>query len=173
MNGRITPWQSYRQVATQTATPGQLILMLYDGAIRFLEGALKAFGADDPLEHFQTINNNVQRAQAILQELSGALNVSQGGQLAETLQALYHYLDRRLQESNVRKEPGGIKEAIDRLTVLRDAWAQMLQAPAGSSPGPAPRPVGVTPAPTEPRVASYAPALELNRRHAATFSALT
>lgn len=172
MNVRSTPWQSYRQVATQTATPGQLILMLYDGALRFLEGALKAFGADDPLEHFQTINNNVQRAQAILQELSSALNVQQGGPLAETLQALYHYLDRRLQESNVRKEPAGIKEAIDRLTVLRDAWAQMLQAPAGSDPAPVLRPTAAEP-PSEPQPTSYAPALGLDRRRAAAFTALT
>lgn len=171
MNARTSPWQSYRQVATQTASPGQLILMLYDGALRFLETALKAFGEDDPLEHFQTINNNVQRAQAILQELSSALNVQQGGQLAETLQALYHYLDRRLQESNVRKEPAGIKEAIDRLTVLRDAWAQMLRDPGASGPGPAPR--AAAEAPSEPPPASYAPSLGLGRPRAAAFTALT
>ena len=48
--------RSYRTIATQTAPPGQLVLMLYDGAIRFLECALAAFEYEDPLEFNETIN---------------------------------------------------------------------------------------------------------------------
>ena len=44
------PWQSYRQVSTQTASPGQLVLMLFDGAIRFLDRALEGFELEDPVE---------------------------------------------------------------------------------------------------------------------------
>lgn len=128
--------KSYLQVATQTASPGQLVLMLYDGAIRFLERALHGFSSDDPAEFNQTINNNVQRAQAILDELNTALDTGAGGQFAENLRSLYNYLDRRLEESNLRKEPDGIEETIQRLSVLRDAWREMLQkSPAdGASP---------------------------------------
>lgn len=128
--------KSYLQIATQTASPGQLVLMLYDGAIRFLERALQGFSSDDPAEFNQTINNNVQRAQAILDELNTALNTGAGGEFAENLRRLYNYLDRRLEESNLRKEPDGIEETIQRLSVLRDAWREMLQkSPAdGASP---------------------------------------
>lgn len=120
------PWQSYRQVTTKTAPPGQLVLMLFDGAIRFLERALAGFDYDDPLEFNLTINNNVQRAQDILRELDASLDLVRGGDLAVTLHRLYDYLDRRLTDSNLKKKPDGIREAIQRLTVLRDAWRQML-----------------------------------------------
>ena len=124
---RLNPWQSYRQVATETASPGRLVLMLYDGAIRFLEQARLGFGKDDPLEFNQTINNNLIRAQAILNEMNASLDMEAGGDLSQALRSLYNYLDRRLQESNQRKEEKGIVEVIGRLTVLRDAWAEMLQ----------------------------------------------
>ena len=75
------------QVATKTASPGQLVLMLYDGAIRFLEGTLRGFGLDDPAESNATINDNVQRAQAILDELNAALNMGAGGEFAEKLRS--------------------------------------------------------------------------------------
>ena len=59
MRRAVNPWQSYRQVATQTATPGQLVLMLFDGAIRFLDRALAGFDLDDPAECNSTVSNNV------------------------------------------------------------------------------------------------------------------
>lgn len=123
----VNPWASYRSVATQTASPGQLVLMLFDGAIRFLECALNGFGTEDLVESYQTINNNVLRAQAIIHELNLSLNMEQGGECAHTLRRLYDYFDRRLQESNLQKVPAGIEEVIRRLTTLRDAWSQMLQ----------------------------------------------
>lgn len=125
------PWKSYKQIATQTAPPGQLVLMLYEGAIRFLEQSLTGFDMDDPAEANQTINNNVLRAQDILTELNFSLNVELGGELAMTLRRLYEYLDRRLVDSNINKTPEGIKETISRLSVLRDAWKTMLQQQSG------------------------------------------
>jgi flagellar protein FliS len=122
----MSPWKSYKQVATQTASPGQLILMLYDGAIRFLEQARRGFHHDDPLEYNLTINNNVQKAQAIITELNGALNIKDGGELALTLNRLYDYFDRRLMEANLRKDEEAIIEIINRLTILREAWQEML-----------------------------------------------
>ncbi|SPE62314.1 Flagellar protein FliS [Verrucomicrobia bacterium] len=121
------PLSSYQKIATQTASPGQLVLMLYDGAIRFLERALSAFQSTDPLEFNQTINNNVIRAQEIINHLNDSLNLDQGGELAGTLRRLYRYMHRQLTQSNVRKSPEGIHETIAHLTTLRDAWSQMLR----------------------------------------------
>lgn len=120
------PWKSYRQIATQTAPPGQLVLMLYDGAIRFLEKGLAGFQCEDPAEANMTVHNNLQRAVEILRELNVSLNMEQGGEFAMTLRRLYDYFDRRIWESNVQKRPEGVKEVIRHLTVLRDAWASML-----------------------------------------------
>jgi flagellar protein FliS len=124
------PWKSYREVATQTAPRGQLVLMLFDGALRFLDRALTGFTKDDPAEFNQTISNNVIRAQDIISELNQSLNLEAGGELAVHLRRVYDYLDYRLLQSNLKKETSGIHEAIERLTVLRDAWATMLSSQA-------------------------------------------
>lgn len=125
---RNNPWQSYRKVATQTASPGQLVLMLYDGAIRFSEQALTGFEhKQDPLAFNQTIHNNLQRAQAIISELNAVLNMPRGGDVAVNLRKLYLYMNRRLREANTRKQREPIEEVITRLRVLRDSWAEMLQ----------------------------------------------
>jgi flagellar secretion chaperone FliS len=121
------PWKSYRQVATQTAPPGQLVLMLYEGAIRFLEQARLGFTKEDPAEFNTTINNNILRAQEIILELNLSLNTTEGGELAATLRRLYEYMDWRLMQSNIKKEEEGLKDVIRRLTVLREAWTSMLQ----------------------------------------------
>jgi flagellar secretion chaperone FliS len=124
---RSTPYQSYREVAARTATPGQLVLMLYEGVIRFLERALDGFALEDPAEYHETISNNVIRAQAILDELNQNLDMAAGGELSTRLRQLYDYLNDRLMESNLRKQKSGIEETIQRITVLRDAWKEMLQ----------------------------------------------
>ena len=127
------PWQSYRQVATRTASPGQLVLMLYEGAIRFLERAEAGFQLEDPVEFNTTINDNILRAQDIVRELDFSLNVEAGGELAAQLRRLYDYFDRTLLEANLRKDPAGIVEVIKRITVLRDAWATMLEQQGDSA----------------------------------------
>jgi flagellar protein FliS len=121
------PLRSYKTIATQTAPPGQLVLMLYEGAIRFLERALAGFQHEDPLEFNATINNNVIRAQEILNELNNSLDLQQGGDLAVTLRRLYNYMNRQLTLSNTRKLPEGIHDTVERLSVLRDAWSEMLR----------------------------------------------
>jgi flagellar protein FliS len=121
------PWKSYQQVATRTASPGQLILMLYEGIIRFLDRAQAGFELDDPVEFNTTINDNILRAQDIIRELDYSLNVELGGELALELRRLYDYFDRTLLEANLRKDPRGIAEVGQRVAVLRDAWATMLR----------------------------------------------
>ncbi len=127
MMQRNKPWESYRKVATQTATPGQLVLMLYDGAIGFLEKALAGFAQSDPLVFNQTINNNILRAQAIIHEMNASLNMEAGGEVSANFRRLYNYLYRRLREANHRKRREPIDEAILRLRVLRDSWDKMLR----------------------------------------------
>ena len=122
----VNPWKSYRQVATQTAPPGQLVLMLFDGALRFLERGLTGFACSDPAEANMTIHNNFQRALDIVRELNRALNLEQGGECAETFRRLYDYFERKIVESNVKKRPESAKEVIKHLTDLRNAWAAML-----------------------------------------------
>lgn len=127
------PWKSYRKIATQTAPPGQLVLMLFDGAIRSLDRALLGFDHTDIGQRNATIHNNLQQAVDILRELNCSLDLESGGQLALTLRNLYTYFERRLIESNLKKSRKGIEEVLPMLRQLRDAWFNML-----SGAGPAP-----------------------------------
>ena len=146
MTQRKDPWQSYRKVTTQTAPPEHLVLMLYDGAISFLERGLLGFNYSDPLGFNLTINNNVLRAQAIIHEMNARLDMEKGGEVAANFRRLYNYLHRRLQEANAKKKKLLVEEVIGHLRVLRDAWSEMLQnggeadldavsLPAGANPG--------------------------------------
>jgi flagellar protein FliS len=127
------PWKSYQQIATQTAPPGQLVLMLYEGTVRFLERALAGFDIDDPARCNEMISNNIIRAQNIIFELNVTLNMQQGGEVATTLRRLYDYMDRRLVEANLKKDKSAVEETLRRAIVLRDAWSQMLNN-QGSNP---------------------------------------
>ena len=100
--------------------------MLYEGAIRFLERAVAGFSLEDPAEFNQTISNNILRAQDIIFELNVTLNLEQGGELAATLRQLYDYMGRKLMDANLQKDQEPLNDVIKRMTVLRDAWAQML-----------------------------------------------
>jgi flagellar protein FliS len=120
------PWKSYRQIATQTAPPGQLVLMLFDGAIRSLGQALQGFEYTDLCERNTAIHNNIQRAVDIIRELNGSLDLEAGGQLADTLRNLYTYFERQLLQSNLKKSPQGINEVLPMIKQLRDAWYHML-----------------------------------------------
>ena len=126
MRYNANPWLSYRQVATKTATPGQLVLMLFDGALRFLDKALVGFDLDDPLDSNLAINNNILKAQEILRELNMSLNMEKGGELANTMRRLYNYYDLQLSQSNLQKDPSGVELVIRLLSVIRGAWAEML-----------------------------------------------
>jgi flagellar secretion chaperone FliS len=126
MRYNANPWQSYRQVATKTATPGQLVLMLFDGALRFLDKALIGFDLDDPLDSNLAINNNILKAQEILRELNMSLNMEKGGEFAATMRRLYNYYDLQLSQSNLQKDPAGVQLVIRLLSVIRGAWAEML-----------------------------------------------
>ena len=125
------PWESYRKIAAQTATQGQLVLMLYEGAIGFLEKSLTGFNYTDPLEFNLTINNNVIRAQAIIHEMNARLDMANGGEIAQNFRRLYDYLHRRLQEANLKKSRAPIEEVLMRLRELRDSWAEMLRQGRG------------------------------------------
>ena len=124
------PLQSYKTISLETAPPGRLVLMLFDGAIKFLEKAKLGFDIEDPVEMNETVHNNITRAQDIINELNSTLNMDQGGEIAVVLRDLYVYLDKRLFESNIRKESQGVQEVIDRLSTVQEGWSKMLEQEA-------------------------------------------
>lgn len=126
--------RTYRSNAVLTASPGQLVLMLYDGALRSLALAHQAF--ERPPEDFrrnEVINQQLQKAQMIIGELQGGLNIEAGGETAALLNRLYSYYNRRLLEANLRKQVAPVLEVERLIGELRSSWAEMLTRDGGAA----------------------------------------
>jgi len=117
--------EAYRQTMVQSRSPLELVVMLYDGALRFLKETEDAMRRGDLIAKRDALSKSF----AILSELQSTLNVDQGGQTAESLDSLYIYMSNRLTEANVQKNPAPVQEVITLLSGLRDAWAAVAQAP--------------------------------------------
>jgi flagellar protein FliS len=125
--------RTYRANSILTASPGQLVLMLYDGALKALGLALDAFGNAEPdPQRIQTINTQLLKAQAIITELQNGLNMEAGGEFARTMHRLYDYHNRRLLEANIRKQAEPVEEVERLVRELREAWAEMLAQQNGA-----------------------------------------
>jgi flagellar protein FliS len=112
---------AYKQQSILTATPGQLVVMLYDGCLRFLHQAAYAMRGGDMAE----CNARLSRAEAIIDELHATLDLEQGGVVASRLQGIYVFCSRHLLEARSTREPEMIEKVGDLLAELRDAWAQI------------------------------------------------
>jgi len=115
--------QAYRESSVLTASPEQLVVMLYDGAGRFLRQAEAAYG-EGALEH---AHDRLNRGEAIIDELLATLDMDQG-QVAERLQAIYVYCKRCLTESRRDRDVTKIRLVVRLMGELREAWAQVAGA---------------------------------------------
>jgi flagellar protein FliS len=129
-----TELRQYTNHTAQTAGPGQLIVMLYDGFLRFAAQAKAALERDDMGE----TGNRLTRAQNIVTELRVTLDLTQG-QIAQNLASIYDYVGERLTAARLGRDAAQIDEAVRCMADLRAAWVQIAAAPrpAASRPGPA------------------------------------
>jgi flagellar secretion chaperone FliS len=114
-------YSHYRTQAASTASPAQLVLMLYDGALAQVSRAEVALtDRPDP----GAANDALTRAQAIVTHLHVTLDRERGGEVAANLAGLYTYCNERLVAANVAKSPDGLADVTSVLSGLRDAWDQ-------------------------------------------------
>ena len=109
---------AYNENAVTMQSRGRLIVMLYEGAIRFLNQALQELQAGRFHEKGQLINKAVD----IIDELSFSLDAEAGGEVAANLRRLYVFMVRHLNEANTRKDPQRIREVIALLEDLNQGW---------------------------------------------------
>jgi flagellar protein FliS len=114
MNG----FNTYQETAVSTQSRGRLVVMLYDGAIRFLRQAITDIERCD----YAAKGKHINKAQAILFELNTVLDMEQGGQIASNLRSLYNFMHRHLTEANFKKDPQRIHEVIGILEELNQSW---------------------------------------------------
>jgi flagellar protein FliS len=124
--------KAYFQTQVSTTTQGDLLIMLYDGAIKFLNQAKDKIEAKDYAQKGILIS----RAIDVIGELDGSLNGEKGGEVAKSLHQLYFYCNTRLLKANLEMDTSIVDEVIRILEGLRDAFRQIKdQAPAITPPG--------------------------------------
>ena len=112
---------AYRRVEAQSRSPLELVIMLYDGALRFLTDARTAAAAKDLAGR----SRGVTKTLAIVGELQSTLNVAQGGSVATELDRLYTYVSARLLDVSLKQDVGAIDEVHKLLSTVRDGWVQV------------------------------------------------
>jgi flagellar protein FliS len=117
--------QAYYRTQVQSRSPVELIVMLYDGAIRFLRETEEAMAKGDRLAKARALS----RALAILAELQNSLNMDAGGEVAERLDGLYTYMMGRLIDANVTGAVEPVSECLKLLDTVRSAWAELAARP--------------------------------------------
>jgi flagellar protein FliS len=127
--------QHYLKTRVMTATPEQLQLMLYDGAVRFAEQAKAALIE----KQYEASFNMIGRVQKILTELTCTLKRDVFPELCDRLSGLYTYVYKRLIDANVEHDVKAIDEAIELLRYQRETWSMLLQQLGGRRPPPRPR----------------------------------
>lgn len=103
------------------ASPVQLIVMLYDGALRFIQEGKQAMLAKD----YDTKNLKFQRAQKIVMELISTLDIRIGGEVATNLLSLYTFVLNELVEGNVSDKEIHIDNAYRTMSELRESWVEL------------------------------------------------
>jgi len=124
---------SYRQTQVQSRTPLELVVMLYDGALKFMSAARDAIERRD----IPARRDAISRALAIVSELQSTLNMEQGGELARSLDDLYGYANMRLLDAASQNDVAPINEVHKLFTTLREAWSEIatpVAAAVGSQP---------------------------------------
>lgn len=115
------PYQSYQQNSVNTASPGELTLMLYNGCLKFIHQAKKAIMD----KNIEAKNTNIQKAQNIIQELMVTLNMDV--EVSQNMMSLYDYMNRRLMEANIKNETAILDEVEGLVTEFRDTWKDVIQ----------------------------------------------
>ncbi|NLJ73821.1 MAG: flagellar export chaperone FliS [Firmicutes bacterium] len=117
----VNAYQVYKRTQVSTASQGELLLMLFDGAIRFAHQAREHIEKGE----LEQANERLLRAQDIVTELTVSLDLDTG-EIAQNLYLLYTYIYERLVQANIKKDLEQLDEAVNMLEELRDTWRQVV-----------------------------------------------
>ncbi len=119
---------AYKETRIRTAGQGQLIIMLYDGAIKNLDLACNLIDTEPGKsllpKSIEKINNALVKAQEIITELMASLDFEQGGDIAENLFSLYNWFNRELLQANLSRDKERIQKVRELMGSLREAWQE-------------------------------------------------
>jgi len=114
-------YEAYQQVSVTTATPGELVLMLYNGCIKFIKIAKNAMNEQD----IEKKHINITKAQNIIKELMVTLNMDY--EISKDMRKLYDYMNRRLIEANIKNDTSILDEVEHFVEEFRDTWKEVIK----------------------------------------------
>jgi len=114
----------YKRREIQTASPGKIVVMLYDGALKNLNIAEDAYQNKD----YEQKSRALTKVSDIVTELMGSLNFEKGGEIADRLQTLYVYVLQKIVDADINKNMQAIQESRKILSELRDAFATITKS---------------------------------------------
>lgn len=118
----MKPVEAYHSAAVTTQSKGRLIVLLYDGAIKFMKLAIKELEA----QNYEAKGRYIGRAQDIINELNAVLDTDAGGEIAANLRKLYCFMNKRLAEANTKRDPQMIREVITLMEELNQSWKAII-----------------------------------------------
>jgi flagellar protein FliS len=114
---------AYKETKVKTSSQGQIIVMLYDAAIRHMDSAIQQLQGND--KRLDAVNTSLTKARDIITELICSLDMEAGGTFAERMFALYMWFNQQLLEANLNKDPKPVVTVRGMMNDLRDAWVQI------------------------------------------------
>ena len=123
------PYEQYKNNSIATASPAELTLMLYEGAIKFGNIAIKAIEEKD----IQKAHVNIIKVQRIIDEFRNTLDFKYP--VAKDFDRVYEYLERRLLEANMTKDAEIVEEVVTHLRSMRDTWKEVMKRAKSPAPG--------------------------------------
>lgn len=114
--------KEYGKVSISTASNEMLLLMLYDGAIRFIHSAKAGIREGDMAGKRASVSSAI----AVITELLDSLNTEIGGETAENLQKLYLYMNEQLIKANLKNDPSLLDEVLSLLATLKEGWNEVI-----------------------------------------------
>jgi flagellar protein FliS len=137
MGYNANPVHAYRQTRVKTASQGQIIVMLYDEALRQIDLAQKDLESET--RQLDRIHNAICKAQDIFTELMSSLDFENGGEVSQNLFNLYMYFNNQLLEANVHKDVSYLKQVRPMIASLREAWQEVAKKTGDTAGGDGPR----------------------------------
>lgn len=114
------PYQVYQNNAVNTASGGELTMMLYNSCVKFIRQAIK----DIEEKNFEAKNTHIQKAQNIIRELM--ITLDQDMEISQQMMPLYDFMHHQLTEANIKNETTHLETALDLTIEFRDTWKQVL-----------------------------------------------
>ncbi len=127
-------YNAYKKASVKTASQAELVVLLYEGAVKKLTSASSKFTPDGklPVANIESFSSDVLRAQEIITELQVSLDMEKGGEIARNLMSLYLFFNDQLRSANITKNKDKIDSVLNMMSQLTESWRQAAESSNGT-----------------------------------------